>query len=174
MSVGRQNKDNNKNWCTPPKYVDTIYKMFDKIELDPCSNMYSIVNAETEYVLPTDGLKKEWDFKTIFVNPPYGRDSDRKTSIKNWIIKMNDTYIKYDNEILALIPVSTNASHYKEIIFENATSICFLEDTRLKFMINGEIFKKGAPMACAMVYWGKDKDKFEEIYKEFGKVFHIN
>mgnify|MGYP006972984471 CR=1 FL=1 len=60
--------------------------MFDKVEFDPCSNKDSIVNAGIEIILPDDGLKQKWSYKTIFVNPPFGRDFERKTTIKDWIL----------------------------------------------------------------------------------------
>ena len=34
------------DWNTPIKYIELIYRMFDKVEFDPCSNNNSIVNAE--------------------------------------------------------------------------------------------------------------------------------
>ena len=44
------------DWNTPTKYIELIYKMFDKVEFEPCSNNNSIVNAENEIILPNDGL----------------------------------------------------------------------------------------------------------------------
>lgn len=44
------------------------------------SNEYSIVDAETKYILPTNGLVESWDYKRIFVNPSYGRNSDGTTN----------------------------------------------------------------------------------------------
>ena len=174
MTAGRINSSNNKkDWNTPPKYVDRIKEMLGKIELDPCSNDLSIVGAETEFILPTDGLSMEWNYKTIYVNPPYGRGGLNKTTIKDWVTKSNETFKKYHNEILMLIPVATNTSHYKEVIFKESTGLCFLEDTRLKFMINGEVSKKGSPMSCAIIYWGKDYDKFEEVFSKNGKCFRV-
>ena len=46
--------------------------------LDPCSNRHSTVRATVEYSLPEiDGLSASWNYPTIFVNPPYGRDRER-------------------------------------------------------------------------------------------------
>ena len=82
MSAGRITNSQNKHWGTPQKYVDAVMKVFDgNIRLDPCSNEHSIVNADIEYRLPdSDGLIKSWNYPTIFVNPPYGRDAVRKTT----------------------------------------------------------------------------------------------
>ena len=174
MSAGRKKISNKKDWNTPPKYIEKVKNVLGEIELDPCSNDLSMVGAKTEFILPIDGLSMEWDYVTIFVNPPYGRDMERGTTIKNWITKINNTHIKYGSEILCLIPVATNTTHYKDIIFKDSTGLCFLEDSRLKFMIDGELSKKGAPMSCAMIYWGNNYNKFENIFKDTGMCFKIN
>ena len=71
---------------------------------------------------------------------------------------------------MALIPVATNTAHWKYYVFGEAASICFLYDTRLKFIINGDDDNKGAPMACCMVYWGDSILKFQSIFLKFGAV----
>jgi hypothetical protein len=174
--AGRSVNSFSQHWCTPEKYVDAVREMFKgNIELDPCSNEYSIVKANIEYMLPKDdGLLKEWDYKTIYVNPPYGADRTRKTTIRDWLKKCAETHKKYNSEILALIPVATNTSHWKYYIFGEASAICFLNDTRLKFIIDGNTNNKGAPMACCMVYWGKDIKWFQFVFLKFGAVVNIS
>lgn len=172
MTAGRKINSDSQEWCTPPKYVNAVRKFFGKIHLDPCSNSQSIVNADVEYRLPkTDGLTASWDYPTIYVNPPYGIDKARKTSIKNWLYKCADAHISFNSEVLALIPVATNTKHWKQHVFSMANSICFLADTRLKF-INGNN-DKGAPMACAIIYWGKDGEKFYQHFSEYGAVVSV-
>lgn len=131
-----------------------------------------IVHAKVEIRLPDDGLEKEWNYAKIYVNPPYGSDRERKTTIKTWLAKCAYTYRHCETEIIALIPVATNTSHWKKYIWRCASAICFLYDTRLKFLIDGKE-NKGAPMACTMIYWGKDIDKFQEVFSEFGAVVDI-
>jgi len=176
MSAGRKINTSSQSWGTPKKYVDVVNKFFDGvIELDPCSNVYSIVNAKKEYLLPeNDGLKESWNYSTIYVNPPYGRNKNNKTSIKNWLEKCSMAKIDYGSEVLALVPVATNTSHWKNFVFTKATAICFLNDTRLRFLENGEDCGKGAPMACAMVYWGLDYQKFYNVFINFGAVVNIS
>lgn len=69
--------------------------------------------------------------------------------------------------------MATNTSHWKEYIFGKAMAVCFLADTRLKFRINGNEENKGCPVACCMVYWGKDFDKFKNIFKDYGAVVKL-
>ena len=173
MTAGRTNTyQTSKEWCTPPKYAELVKDFFNNnLELDPCSNNFSIIDAKIEYMLPEkDGLKEIWKYKTIFVNPPYGSDKGRGTSIKDWIRKCEEAHRLYGSEVLALIPVATNTRHWKEYIFGKSTGICFLYDTRLKFMINGNIDKKGAPMACAMIYWGEDFKRFKKYFSFYGSI----
>jgi len=161
MTAGRKVNTGSTDWNTPPKYVDTVKKVLCDIELDPCSNDLSIVNARLE--LQQDGLETDWDkYKTVFVNPPYGR------GISEWLKKCSHA----KSEVIALIPVATNTKHWKESVF-TADVICFLADTRLRFMINGSIEHKGASMACCMVYWGKNKANFVEVFNEFGTCVEV-
>jgi hypothetical protein len=141
-----------------------------EIALDPCSNRYSIVGASRAYRLPkNDGLRDTWDFKSIYVNPPYGADRLRGTWIKDWLSRCAVAGAA-GAEVLALIPVATNTSHWKEFVWPCAAGICFLYDTRLRFLVNGRDVGKGAPMSCAMVYWGACPASFNNIFSEFGAV----
>lgn len=174
MSAGRKINTDSQDWCTPPKYVKAVKDFFGgEVELDPCSNKKSIVGAATEYMLPDkNGLASSWNFPTIYVNPPYGLDKVRHTSIKDWLRRCAEAHSEHYSEVLALIPVATNTKHWKEYVFAEANSICFLADTRLKF-INGTQ-DKGAPMACAIVYWGKDTEKFYEHFSKYGAVVELS
>ncbi len=176
MTAGRNSAESlSRHWCTPPKYVDAIREFFGGIiALDPCSNCYSIVNAEVEYALPNvDGLNASWDYPTVFINPPYGRDRKRGTSILDWLKKAALANRYHGSEVLALIPVAPNTKHWKCCIFGAATAIAFLYDTRLKFLVDGKSGGKGAPMACAMVYWGPMYRRFEKHFLPFGAVCDI-
>jgi len=176
MSAGRKINTLNKNWGTPFKYVEAVKKVFGgTIYLDPCSNKYSIVKAKTEYSLPEhDGLKESWNFPTIYVNPPYGIDRERGTTIKNWLAKCAQAYNEYHSQVLALVPIAANTTHWKKYVFTKAKAICFLYDTRLRFLENGNDTGKGAPMACAMIYWGDNYQKFYEVFIEHGAVVDIS
>ncbi|MCL1858698.1 MAG: phage N-6-adenine-methyltransferase [Oscillospiraceae bacterium] len=176
MSAGRQAITVNKDWCTPQKYVDAVKRVWGgKIDLDPCSSIYSVVNAETEFLLPEkDGLLEEWDYPTIYVNPPYGNDKERGTAIRDWFKKISVTYKKFNNEIIALVPVATNTSHWKKYVYPIAGAICFLYDTRLKFIIGGTDDNKGAPMSCCVIYYGNNPTSFMKEFSSFGAALTFN
>ncbi len=175
MTAGRKNSGQNQDWATPKKYADAVKAFFNgTIQLDPCSNCYSIINARVEYKLPaTDGLKASWNFATIYVNPPYGSDPERGTTIKNWLARCEEANRLYQAEVLALVPVATNTGHWKKYVYGKAAGVCFLYDTRLKFLEKGEDTGKGAPMSCSMIYWGSHFDKFFKVFSAFGAVVNI-
>jgi hypothetical protein len=79
----------------------------------------------------------------------------------------------HGSEVLALVPVATNTGHWKKYIYGKASGICFLYDTRLRFLVDGKDEGKGAPMSCAMVYWGRNFDRFCEVFLEFGAVVSL-
>lgn len=175
MTAGRKIVGGTQDWGTPPKYADAVREFFGgTIHLDPCSNPYSIVKAQREYAPPKhDGLKESWNFPTVYVNPPYGIDREHGTSIKHWLRKCEEAHRLYHSEVLALVPVATNTGHWKKYVYGKATAVCFLYDTRLRFLVNGVDAGKGAPMSCAMVYWGKDYKQFEKIFLCFGAAVNI-
>ena len=175
MTAGRTVNSQSVNWCTPPKYVDAVRRVFTgEIALDPCSSEWSIVHAEIEYRLPeNDGLRESWDYPTIYVNPPYGSDKERHTTIKHWLHKCAYAHKHHGSEVLALVPVATNTRHWKEYVWARATAVCFLYDTRLRFLVEGKDEGKGAPMSCAMIYWNKNIDIFLDVFTEFGAVVDL-
>lgn len=176
MTAGRRVNTLSQNWGTPHKYVNAVKRFWGgKIDLDPCSNQYSIVKAKIEYSLPdADGLQKDWNEPTIYVNPPYGADRNRGTTIKDWLAKCAQAYIQNKSEVIALIPVAPNTRHWKNYVFGKATSVCFLYDTRLRFLEDGMNTGKGAPMACCLVYWGDRVRDFFNNFIEFGAVVDIS
>ncbi len=175
MTAGRTLNTLSQEWGTPEKYVRAVHDFFGGPPArDPCSNEYSIVHAKIEYRLPKqDGLRESWNFPTIYVNPPYGIDKERGTSIKKWLERGAQAHRQHQSEVLALVPVATNTGHWKNHVFGQATGICFLYDTRLKFLVNGQNGGKGAPMACAMIYWGKDFERFWAVFSKFGAIIDL-
>ncbi|KFI53726.1 DNA N-6-adenine-methyltransferase [Bifidobacterium biavatii] len=175
MTAGRHPVSQTKHWCTPQKYVDAVTEVFDgQIDLDPCSNEYSTVNARVEYILPeNDGLRDSWDYDRIYVNPPYGRDVEHGTTIADWFVRIADA-VGRGSEVMALVPVATNTAHWKDFVYPVASAICFLYDTRLHFVINGNEDTKGAPMSCCMIYYGDNPRKFGRVFSRYGAVVFLD
>lgn len=171
-SYGRLSVSENKDWGTPPDFVAALVEMFPAgIDLDPCSNSHSLVPTKVAYVLPeVDGLVSTWKYPTIYVNPPYGRDKARGTTIKDWLAKCAHAHQKYGSEVVALVPVATNTSHWRDYVFPVVSAICFVSEPRFKFCFHGKVDNKGAPMAVAVLYWGTNLVRFQQVFSRFGHI----
>lgn len=176
MTAGRTINSQNQNWGTPKIYVDAVRSVFHgAIDLDPCSNEFSVVGATVEYRLPEkDGLRESWNFPRIYVNPPYGFDRERHTKIRDWLARCASANRLHHSEVIALVPVATNTKHWKQHVWGAATGVAFLYDTRLKFLVDGKSGGKGAPMSCAMVYWGDNFERFQKTFSCHGAVIALN
>ena len=118
---------------------------------------------------------ESWYYESIYVNPPYGTSSGRyKGRIGDWLSRCADAHERHGAEVVALVPVATNTSHWKTSVFGRATSLCFLYDTRLKFLVDGRQGGSGAPMSCAMVYWGRRPARFSSVFLRYGAVADIS
>ncbi len=170
MTAGRNSVTTTKQWCTPPHIVASVHAVMGGIDLDPCSNEHSTVGATVNYLLPeTDGLIEHWDFGRIYVNPPYGSDMSRGTRISHWFERIAFA-AQSGSEVIVLAPVATNTGHWKKHVFPVARAVCFLYQPRLRFFIDGREDAKGAPMSCAVIYYGSSVARFAQEFRQHGAV----
>ena len=89
MTAGRTVNSLSQDWGTPKKYVDAVAPCSgERSTLIHVPARTSIVRARVEYRIPThDGLSLPWTYRRIYVNPPYGADRDRGTTINDWLRK---------------------------------------------------------------------------------------
>lgn len=146
-------------WNTPAEVVDEVSKFFDySLSLDPCSNSHSTPNipASTVFTEEDDGLSKQWNYPTVFMNHPYSNS-------KQWIPYAVSQYKQYNNEMLLLIKMDVSTKWW-----EHLKSYPFLAyNRRLKF---GE-GTGAAPFQSAMVYLGERLSKFKDIFGHNGTIY---
>jgi hypothetical protein len=170
MTAGRNSITSKKDWCTPPWLITSVVRVLGKIHLDPCANSHSLVPAKVKYRLPDhDGLVDTWDYPTIYVNPPYGSDTLRGTRIYDWFSQIGKAR-GAGSQIMTLVPVATNTKHWKEFVYPMAEAVCFLAAPRLRFYTDGVEDPKGAPMSCAMIYYGDDAPRFRAEFRQHGAI----
>jgi len=125
-------------WETPQDFFDKLNRDFN-FDLDPCATKET-AKCKDYYTEDDDGLVKDWGpCKTVFVNPPYGRD------IKKWIKKGYEESQKDKTTVVMLMPARTDTSYWHEYCMK-ASQIFFVKG-RLKF--GGA--KTGAPFPSAVV-----------------------
>lgn len=150
------------DWNTPREIIEPTRRLFDgSIDLDPCSNPGSIVDATVEWYGDTpsdDGLALSWDLglkreTRVYVNPPYGR------VIGAWTRKCAAEGFAGGAEIVALLPARVDTGWWFDDVL--TADAVLLWRGRLKFL--GA--PSAAPFPSAVAYWGPAPDIFA---REFG------
>ena len=111
-------------WATPQEFFDKLNWRFGPFDLDPCANPHNTKCANF-FTEADDGLSKNWEGFTTFVNPPYGRGIDK------WIKKAFDESRKEQTRVVMLIPARTDTKYWHQYVMR-ADEVYFLKG-RLKF-----------------------------------------
>ncbi len=127
------------DWETPADFYNQLDAEFG-FTLDPCASQSS-AKCSSFYTTDDDGLSKNWEGQTVFMNPPYGR------KIGNWIQKAYEEGEKSNTRVVALIPARTDTKYWHNYCMK-ATEIRFVKG-RLKFGQGNT--KNSAPFPSAVV-----------------------
>lgn len=71
MNIDVMFSSKTNQWSTPQDLYDKLNKEFN-FTLDPCADECNH-KCDKFYTKEQDGLKQDWQGKTVFCNPPYGR-----------------------------------------------------------------------------------------------------
>jgi hypothetical protein len=174
---------NKQNWLTPPYFLDLV-RSLGPIALDPCANPLSFVFAWWSFFGPPnhiDGMNVRWiipEGTVCFVNPPYGR------SLSLWTAKMaaegTSVIVQANAHLIALIPARTGTGYWEQYIWPFADAVCFWHGgiqhpSRMCFYdLDGRPADAGATFDAAVIYFGKQRDKFKEVFSPYGTVQLVN
>jgi len=163
---------------TPSWLLDICTEIMDGICLDPCGNQHGPPSVVASRVIrpPDDALAMEWEGRSIFMNPPYGRE------IGFWVAKLLQAfdYGGFD-EAIALLPARMDTKWWGLI---SKFPIVVLRG-RLKFLVpelvqDGDDSKyilseatTGAPFPSVLVYLAEPWywHKFTEATHDLGAVY---
>lgn len=123
-------------WGTP----DDFFKKLDvkyNFTLDPCATAEN-AKCKNFYTMEDNGLEKDWEGETVFVNPPYSK-------IKDWVVKCHRESLKPNTTVVMLIPSRTDTKWWHQHCM-SAHQIFFVKG-RLKFQ-GGE---HAAPFPSAVI-----------------------
>ena len=145
-------------WNTPAEVVKDVLTFFNGyVALDPCSNkgepnIPSLIGYDED----DDGLSKQWNYNTVFMNHPYSQS-------KLWIPYAVEQYQKYNVEMLLLIKLDVSTKWWRSV----ANYPWLAYNRRLKFGDG----KSAAPFQSAMVYLGSDLEKFKDVFSKDGTIY---
>ena len=92
-----------EEYQTPKWLYDRLDSEFH-FNLDPCTSHDNPLGTKYFFTKQIDGLAQSWDFvKSIYINPPYGRD------IRKWLSKAyTSLQLNPDQVIVMLLPARTD------------------------------------------------------------------
>lgn len=172
---------NKQDWLTPNYFIDLV-RLLGPIALDPCGNPYSFVNAWTTFygLNHIDGLIARWFVPkdtVVWCNPPYGRTLDKWT---NKMATEGEAIAKANAHLVALIPARTGTGYWDRYIWPFADAVCFWtggtqHPSRMCFYdLSGRPADTGATFDAAVVYFGKRRDRFQQVFGSYGNVQLVN
>lgn len=145
-----------EEWYTPQSIIDPTVRLLGAIDLDPCGHADSPVPAVVHFTAAQDGLSRKWSGR-VYMNAPYGR------RIEEWVEKLCAEYASGAvTEAIALVPARTETEWFT--LFRDFP-VCYVRG-RLKF--SGH--KNAAPFPSAVVYLGRNIDKFALCFGGLGDV----
>ena len=109
-------------WGTPQDFFNKLDRVYN-FTLDPCATAEN-TKCKKFYTPEENGLEKDWEGETVFVNPPYSK-------IKDWTIKAYREGQKLHTTVVMLIPSRTDTRWWHQYCM-NADKIYFVKG-RLKF-----------------------------------------
>lgn len=128
-------------WETPQSLFDELNTEFH-FDLDPCATDENHKCAEY-YTKADDGLAKNWEGRSVYCNPPYGRQ------IGKWVRKAYEEAQKPGTTVVLLIPARTDTKWFHDYIYGK---------TEIRFIRGRVCFgdsKHGAPFPSMVVVWRK-------------------
>jgi phage N-6-adenine-methyltransferase len=146
--------------CTPTWILELV-RAYAPIGLDPCSNPWSEVKADTEWSRHNDedGLARSWnDHGLVYVNPPYSRGQ-----IMPWVEKASAASKTSGVETIMLLPATPDTQWF-ERAFYSMSGLVFL-NKRVSFL---GAYPAGAKQPSTMFYWGHDVARFFRVLKSHG------
>jgi hypothetical protein len=155
--------------CTPPEIVEVVRWIFGgTIDLDPCSNPWSVVGAEREVMLPEwegaelsperharvtygDGLAIPWKGRK-YLNPPYG--AEPLTAFMN---NARHAAALGEGPSIMLTKVKSSLRGW-QVHVPPAASTCWLKG-RVSYLVPGEEKRVNAPFCSALILWADPIDR---------------
>ena len=158
-----------EHWTTPKHVLDRVRKV-GVIELDPCSNEASEVNARGSWRglkhASCDGLFEPWGLGLVFVNPPYGR------ALGDWTKKISAEGTA-GAEIIALLPASMGPAWMHDNVLASAHAMLLVRG-RLKFGNPPPTGSSSSTFDNLIAYWGRRTDAFCDAFEDMGHLSLLN
>jgi len=136
---------NSNEWATPQDFFDKLNEKHN-FTLDPCANKAN-AKCKKYYTQKDDGLTKDWEGETVFVNPPYGRE------LKHWVKKAYLESRKNNTTVVLLCPSRTDTQYFHDYMMK-ASELYFIKG-RIKFENNNKTSNSAPFPSVVAVFKGE-------------------
>ena len=147
--------------CYTPKNIVDYFGTFD---YDPATTkeQATYLNIKNYDTIETNGLISEWNYKKIWLNPPFSNKF-------KFLEKAVNEYKKYHNDIYMLFPIeSMTTKKWSNIIGETKFKM-FIPDYRIGFIVNNKHYLAGAFGVVILKF--QDNYEIEILHKEDFKIY---
>jgi len=121
----RESDHPNQTQFTPNYVLDLVrVDLGGRIALDPCTTVDNPVGASNFFTAVDDGLAHDWNGRTVFVNPPYGKAREL------WVERCIEA-AAFGQRVILLIPAATDTRIFQRAV-GTATAVVFIRG-RVKF-----------------------------------------
>jgi phage N-6-adenine-methyltransferase len=154
------------SWYTPEKYTNSARNVFGgTIDLDPFSSVKAneTVKASRIFTEKDDGCSKDWNAKSVWLNPPYG--PLMKVAVNKFLTELEKSNFE---QAIILCNNSTDTGWFKKLA-DTANALCFT-DHRISFIaVDGKKSSVNTRGQC-FLYYGNDIDAFYREFSEYGLI----
>lgn len=159
--VSEQPNYDGDSWSTPDDIIEAAREVLGAIDLDPATNpsAQERIQASRHFTKDDDGLSKRWSGR-VWLNPPYSDPAP-------WVGLLLEGYERGDIEAsVVLVNACTDTAWF--LPFLERFPVCFVR-RRVRFLYGGV---RGGParQPQAIVYLGRDRALFADVFAQFGVV----
>jgi len=150
-------------WFTPECYVEAARRVLGFIDLDPasCKQANAWINAVCYYTALDNGLTKPWGASTIWLNPPFNMSSAFAARM------VHDYQLEVFGQGILLCKFVPNYEWFQQLkqfpMVVTSKRVSFWK----AYQTEGDSRMDGA---ICFVYFGPNKDKFYQEFKQFGDI----
>lgn len=123
-----EKKDSHNNWWSPPELIKILKEEFP-FDLDAAADHLNAI-CPTYITKEIDALTSPWDYKCVFVNPPYSQGM-----IGKFMKRAYEQHLEQKNTIVMLVPTYIDPKYWRDYVCQ-AHEIRHLVG-RLQFLDNG-------------------------------------
>lgn len=158
--------DDHVFYGTPPKWIQLIKEVMGSIELDPASCIEAntaIVKADRFYSKEDDGLAQPWACKTLFVNPPWKKNT--KTSAL-WARKFAEEFdAQHIQQAVVLINCDPSTEAWQS--YASRADMVAFPTKRIEFIPPGtRVSTKKNTNPQVFFYFGRRWRKFVQVFTD--------